>query len=467
MDVIHIEGGRRLSGTIQIGGAKNSTLPIMAACLLTEDTMVLSNIPHLMDIVSMANLLLSHGTEVNMDGDSVTTNQGGRTLLLNSKNITSLVAPYEIVRKMRASVLVLGPLLTRFGEAKVSLPGGCAIGTRPVDLHLKALEQMGADIIIEEGYIVAKAKNGLKGATILFDKISVGATENALTAATLAKGTTTLQNAAMEPEITDLVNCLNAMGAKITGTGTSTLVIEGVEKLHGAHHNIIPDRVEACTYAIAAAITGGKLLLKGIDYPLISNVADKMKQAGVKFEETKDGLIVSADKDKLKAVDIQTQEYPGFSTDMQAQFMALMCIANGTSTITENIFENRFMHVAELSRMGADISLKGNNAIVNGVKQLRGSEIMATDLRASVCLVLAGLASKGDTYINRIYHIDRGYEQIESKLAACGAKIERISSSGQPIKVNIDKSGANTASLNSINEPLIKEEKTEIRQNQN
>ncbi len=412
MDIIHIEGGHRLSGSIQISGAKNSTLPIMAACLLTDDTMVLSNIPHLMDIISMTNLLMNHGTEVNMDGSSFTAEKGGRTLLLNSNNITSLVAPYEIVRKMRASVLVLGPLLTRFGEAKVSLPGGCAIGTRPVDLHLKALEQMGAKITIEKGYIIAKAKTGLKGAT--------------LTAATLAKGTTTLKNAAMEPEITDLVNCLNAMGAKITGIGTNTLIIEGVKKLHGVHHNIIADRVEACTYAIAAAITGGKLTLNGISYTLISNVADKMKEAGVKFEETSNGIIVSADKNNIKPVDIQTQEYPGFSTDMQAQFMALMCIADGTSTITENIFENRFMHVAELARMGADINLKGNNAIVRGVKQLKGAEIMATDIRASVSLILAGLAGKGDTYISRIYHLDRGYEHIESKLSACGAKIKRI-----------------------------------------
>lgn len=426
MDKIRIQGGVPLKGVIHISGAKNAALPLMAACLLTKDTLVLSNVPNLADITTMANLLIQHGVSFSVDGCVAPDASGGRTILLNAGAITSKVAPYDIVRKMRASVWVLGPLLARFGEAKVSLPGGCAIGTRPIDLHLGALEQMGAVIELSEGYIYASVEGKLKGAEIYFDKISVGATANTLMAATLAEGKTVLHNAAREPEITDLATCLKAMGAHIEGIGSSTLTIDGVEALHGASHPVICDRIEAGTYAIAAAITQGEVELEGARPEMMEAVLEKLMQAGVVIVPTERGIKVSRKAEGIKAVDVTTQAYPGFATDMQAQFMALMVVAEGASIMSETIFENRFMHVPEMIRMGANISIAGHSAMIRGVPLLRGAEVMATDLRASVSLVLAALAAEGETVINRVYHIDRGYERVEEKLKACGAKIERV-----------------------------------------
>jgi UDP-N-acetylglucosamine 1-carboxyvinyltransferase len=425
MDKILIKGGTPLTGTVRISGAKNAALPLMAASLLTEDSLVLANIPHLDDIATMANLLIQHGVLFNMDGSSVTGETSGRVVLLNAKNIISKVAPYEIVRKMRASVLVLGPLLSRFGEAIVSLPGGCAIGTRPIDLHLAALEQMGAVIELKEGYIHASVAGRLQGADIHFDKVSVGATENILMAATLAEGRTILRNAAQEPEISDLAKCLNMMGAQIEGIGTNTLIIDGKESLHGANYPVIADRIEAGTFAVAAAITGGDLELVGIEYAIMDGILEKLLQTGVMVTETATGIRIH-NAARIQSVDIITQPYPGFPTDMQAQFMALMTVAEGASLISETIFENRFMHVPELHRMGANITITGHSAMVRGIPSLLGAEVMATDLRASVSLVLAGLAAQGETTINRVYHIDRGYERIEEKLKSCGADIKRI-----------------------------------------
>ncbi len=426
MDKIRIQGGIPLHGTIHISGAKNAALPLMAASLLTEDTLVLSNIPNLADITTMANLLIQHGVSFSIDGCVTPSAAGGRTILLNARDITSKVAPYDIVRKMRASVWVLGPLLARFGEAKVSLPGGCAIGTRPIDLHLSAFEQMGANIVLEGGYIHATCNGKLQGADIYFDKISVGATANILMAATLAEGKTVLHNAAREPEITDLAYCLRAMGAQIEGIGSSSLVIHGVHSLHGASHPVIADRIEAGTYAIAAAITGGEVELLGARAEMMEAVLEKLMQAGVIITPTAEGLKASATSGRIQPVDVTTQAYPGFATDMQAQFMALMTIAEGTTLISETIFENRFMHVPELNRMGAHIAITGHSALVRGTDSLYGAEVMATDLRASVSLVLAALVAEGETVINRVYHIDRGYERIEEKLQSCGAIIERI-----------------------------------------
>jgi UDP-N-acetylglucosamine 1-carboxyvinyltransferase len=428
MDKIRIHGGIPLTGSIQICGAKNAALPIMVASLLTKDTLILANVPNLADIITMANLLTQHGTAIKLDGSSQAHNKNsGRTMLLGSNNIVSKTAPYDIVRKMRASVLVLGPLLARFGEAIVSLPGGCAIGSRPIDLHLSALEQMGAKIELDNGYIHATVEDRLRGADIHFDKVSVGATQNIVMAATLASGRTTISNAAREPEITDLIVCLNAMGARITGIDSNYLVIDGVEELHGAYHHIISDRIEAGTYAVAAAITGGDLELLNIDLKLIENITDKLTSSGSIITATKNGVrITRKSGSPITPVDITTCAYPGFPTDMQAQFMALMAISNGASIISENIFENRFMHVPELCRMGANITVKGNTALIRGVTELCGAQIMATDLRASVSLVLLALACPSETIINRIYHIDRGYERIEEKLKACGAKIDRI-----------------------------------------
>ncbi|MFN7039065.1 MAG: UDP-N-acetylglucosamine 1-carboxyvinyltransferase [Alphaproteobacteria bacterium] len=427
MDKIRIQGGKILEGSVQIGGAKNAALPLMVASLLTEDSLVLSNIPHLADIVTMANLLMQHGVTLDIDGTSLTDEIVSRVILLNGNNITNRVAPYEIVRKMRASVWVLGPLLARFGEASVSLPGGCAIGMRPIDMHLAAFEAMGAVTNLKDGYIHATT-NGkkLKGADIHFNKVSVGATINTLMAATLAEGKTTLYNAAMEPEISDLARCLQAMGANIEGIGTNTLIIDGVNKLHGAHHKIIPDRIEAGTYAIAASITGGDIELLNITYDSTDSFIEKLLLTGTEIIPTEKGIRVRRKTNHIKSIDIITQPYPGFATDMQAQFMALMAVADGSSIISETIFENRFMHVPEVNRMGANISINGNTAIVRGVERLKGAEVMATDLRASVSLVLAALVAEGETIINRVYHIDRGYERIEEKLASCGALIERI-----------------------------------------
>ena len=426
MDVIKIRGGRPLHGKIQISGSKNSALPIMAASLLTSDTLILSNIPNLSDIVTMSQLLINHGVDFSIDGSSISEDKIGRTILLNASNITELTAPYDIVRKMRASFLVLGPLLARFGRMKVSLPGGCAIGNRPVNLHLYAMEQLGAKITLDDGYIHADAPNGLHGGHIHFDIVSVGATENALMAATLASGETIITNAATEPEIVDLSNCLVTMGANIKGIGTSTLKIIGVSKLHGGHHRIIPDRVEAGTYAVAAAVTDGELELLNIDYYLLDNLINKFEQAGVLISKTTNGVSVRRKGNKINSVDIITQSYPGFSTDMQAQFMMMMCIADKVSLIEENIWENRFMHVPELNRMGADITIHGNCATVKGVKKLHAAKVMASDLRASISLILAGLVAEEETYVSRIYHLDRGYESVEQKLFACGADIYRI-----------------------------------------
>jgi UDP-N-acetylglucosamine 1-carboxyvinyltransferase len=426
MDVIKVKGGTPLHGKIRISGSKNAALPIMAASLLTDDTFVLSNVPNLADVVTMTQLLMNHGAEFSIDGSSISEDKNGRTILLNASNINNLTAPYEIVKKMRASFLTLGPLLAKHGSAKISLPGGCAIGIRPVDLHLYAMQQLGAKITLADGYVCAEAPNGLQGGHIHFDIISVGATENALMAATLAQGTTLITNAAVEPEITDLANCLVTMGAKIEGIGSSSLKITGVTKLHGGHHRIIPDRIEAGTYAVAAAVTNGELELLDVDYYLLENMIDKFNQAGVLITQIDNGVKVRRKDKELISVDMSTQAYPGFSTDMQAQFMMMMTIANKVSVITENVWENRFMHVPELTRMGANITIHGNCATVRGVNQLYAATVMASDLRASVSLILAGLVAKGETFVHRVYHLDRGYEAVEQKLFACGADIQRI-----------------------------------------
>ena len=418
MDKVRIRGGRPLAGEITIGGAKNAALPLMAAGLLTEERLVLRNVPQLADIGTMAALLSQHGIMVESVGED------RRTLWLGGR-IGSVEAPYDIVRKMRASVLVLGPLLTRTGEARVSLPGGCAIGTRPVDLHLKGLEQMGARIALDSGYIDARASGRLRGATIVFPFVSVGATENLLMAAALADGQTTLANAAREPEIGDLAACLRKMGARIEGIGTDRLVIEGVDRLHGADHAILPDRIETGTYACAAAITGGEVMLRGGRLEDLGAVVRILREAGVEITEQHEGLMVRR-LNGLHGTDVMTEPYPGFPTDMQAQFMALMCVAEGAAMVTETIFENRFMHVPELNRMGGRINVHGASAIIRGVPALSGAPVMATDLRASVSLVLAGLAGRGETIVNRVYHLDRGYEALEQKLAGCGAEVERV-----------------------------------------
>ncbi|WP_225198682.1 UDP-N-acetylglucosamine 1-carboxyvinyltransferase [Gluconobacter oxydans] len=417
MDRFIIRGGRRLTGEIEIGGAKNSGLKLMVAGLLTSERLVLSNVPGIADIKTMRDLLLGLGIAVE--------DAGPRTLSIGGE-IGSVEAPYDIVSKMRASILVLGPLLARAREAKVSLPGGCAIGTRPVDMHLKGLETLGAEIRLENGYINATAPDGLKGDRIILPFASVGATENLLMAATLAKGRTHIVNAAREPEISDLVHCLNAMGAQITGEGSGTLVIDGVEKLHGAHYAVMPDRIECGTYACAAGITGGDLLLVGGRADDLGAVIRTLEETGVEVVEEARGLRVRR-SGTLQGVDIMTEPYPGFPTDMQAQFMAMLSVAEGASMITETIFENRFMHVPELNRMGARVNVHGRSAIIRGVPKLSGAPVMATDLRASFSLILAGLAAEGETQLSRIYHLDRGYEGVDRKLAACGADIARVS----------------------------------------
>ena len=427
MERIRVRGGRRLEGTIQISGAKNAALPLMAASLLTSETLTLSNVPRLADIATLASLLGQHGVRIDLShgGDP---SADGQTLALDATTIGSTTAPYELVRKMRASVLVLGPLLARCHQAKVSLPGGCAIGTRPVDLHLKALEQLGARIDLEEGYVNAAAPGGLKGGLVRFPTVSVGATENIMMAATLADGETVLENAAREPEIDDLARCLIAMGAQIEGAGGERIVIRGVKELHGAHHRVMADRIETGTYMAAAAITGGALTLTGTNAGTLGAVVDAFEACGVNIARRNGSLDITPRSDSISPTDITTQPYPGFPTDMQAQFMALLTTASGASTINETIFENRFMHVPELMRMGANIALQGSTAVIRGVSRLRGAPVMATDLRASVSLVLAGLAAEGETTISRIYHLDRGYEHLVEKLSACGADIERIAS---------------------------------------
>ena len=426
MDKIRIIGGRPLQGTISIGGAKNAALPLMAASLLTSETLSLSNLPHLADITTMLHLLSELGVQVNMSGDAPNGGHVGRVFELKGYEPINKTAPYDRVRRMRASILVLGPLLARWGEAKVSLPGGCAIGTRPVDLHLKGFEALGARIELKEGYISAFAPHGLKGTNVIFPSVSVGATENILMAATLADGKTTISNAAREPEISDLAFCLKKMGAEIEGIGSDTLHVTGKAALSAADYQVIPDRIETATYAVASAITGGEVTLKDTRFELIESVADCLESAGVGIRQVEDGLRITSSLGGIKGVDIMTEPYPGFPTDMQAQMMALLAVSEGASMITETIFENRFMHVPELCRMGADINVHGSSAIVRGVKELSGAELMATDLRASISLVLAALAAKGETIINRVYHLDRGYERVEEKLAACGAVIERI-----------------------------------------
>lgn len=424
MDRIIIEGGHRLNGTIPISGAKNACLALMPAALLTREPLTLLNAPRLADIRMMSALLESLGCET-------TSLQDNFVLILSGKNITNTKAHYDIVKKMRASILVLGPLLARFGHATVSLPGGCAIGARPVDIHLKALERMGAEIDLRDGYVHASTKNGLRGSEIDFPVVSVGATENILMAATLANGTTVLRNAAKEPEIVDLAKCLKSMGALIEGEGTSEITITGVTELHGTTHRVVADRIELGTYMIAPAITGGSIELTNASIDLVTSFADKLCTIGIKVAETDNGIKVTQDTGKIGCTNISTEPYPGFPTDLQAQMMALLSFAEGTSLIQERIFENRFMHVPELGRMGADISIQGNTATVKGVKSLRGAPVMATDLRASVSLVLAGLAAKGETVINRVYHLDRGYENLENKLSTCGAVIRR--EAGSPL----------------------------------
>jgi UDP-N-acetylglucosamine 1-carboxyvinyltransferase len=426
MDKIRIRGGKQLNGVIRIGGAKNAALPLMAACLLTDEPLVLSNVPHLADITTMANLLGQHGAQVSLEGHDDASGHTGRVMSLTARDIVSTTAPYNLVRRMRASVLVLGPLVAREGEATVSLPGGCAIGTRPVDIHLEGLEALGAEIEVESGYIRASAPNGLRGARYAFPKVSVGATENLLLAACLATGETILENAAREPEITDLAECLIAMGAKITGLGSATLVIEGVERLHGARHEIMPDRIEAGTYAIAVAIAGGEVELARAKMSHIDSAMAQLRRTGTIVEDRPDGIFISRSDSDLEAVDVGTDPYPGFPTDLQAQFLALMTVANGASVITETIFENRFMHVPELHRMGANITLQGRSALIRGVENLAGAPVMASDLRASASLVIAGLAAEGVTEVRRIYHLDRGYERLEEKLRLVGADIERV-----------------------------------------
>ncbi len=424
MDKIVIRGGQPLRGTIHIGGAKNAALPLMTASLLTDETLTLTNVPDLADIATLGKLLAQHGVAMAIERKA----NGGhpvRSMALTAAKITSTTAPYDLVRKMRASVLVLGPLLARERIARVSLPGGCAIGARPVDLHLKALQQLGAVIELKEGYIEASAPNGLSGAEITFPLVSVGASENLLMAAALAKGDTVLANVAREPEVTDLALCLQAMGAKITGIGTDTLRVTGVARLHGATHPVIPDRIETGTYAMASAITGGDLELIGARPELMTSALEGLRAAGVSITPTDRGIRVQRSHGPLTGTDVLTEPFPGFPTDLQAQMMALLTTAEGASMITETIFENRFMHVPELRRMGANINLHGSSAMVRGVPKLTGAPVMATDLRASVSLVLAGLAAQGETVVNRVYHLDRGYERVEEKLAACGANIER------------------------------------------
>jgi UDP-N-acetylglucosamine 1-carboxyvinyltransferase len=448
MDRILIRGGVPLSGTIRIGGAKNAALPLMAASLLTSDKLILANLPDLADIATMANLLVQHGVAIGMGAADerplpnpspqagegrvgagevgVGAQRPGRVFELSARHITSTTAPYDLVRKMRASFLVLGPLVARCGRARVSLPGGCDIGVRPVDLHIKGLQRLGAEVELSEGYIEARAPKGLRGAEIVFPSVSVGATENVMMAATLAAGESVLINAAREPEIADLAHCLTAMGAQIDGIGSDRLAIRGVASLHGAHHTVIPDRIETGTYMMAAAATGGEVRLLGARLDHVEAVRRILEGAEVSIAEAGDGILVRRRNGRLTGVDVMTEPYPGFPTDLQAQIMALMAIAEGASMITETIFENRFMHVPELARMGANITVHQASALVRGVPGLKGAPVMATDLRASVSLVLAGLVAAGETVVNRVYHLDRGYERIEEKLAACGARIERV-----------------------------------------
>jgi len=429
MDRIRISGGRKLTGSIPISGAKNAALPLMIASLLTDQTLILENVPALADVRQLRRILGNHGVDVMYAGKRPgETPHDGQTLHISAAQIVDTTAPYEMVSKMRASFWVIAPLLARMGEARISMPGGCSIGTRPVDLLIMALERLGAEIEIENGYVIASAKKGLKGGEIVFPKVTVGGTHTALMAATLAHGTTVIENAAREPEIGDVADCLNKMGARITGAGTSRIVIEGVAKLSGARHAVLPDRIETGTYAMAVAMTGGDVLLEGARPELLQSALDLLQQVGVEITTTNQGIRVARNGAGLEPVAVTTAPFPGFPTDLQAQLMALMTRANGTSRITETIFENRFMHVQELARLGARIHLDGETATIEGVNRLKGAQVMATDLRASVSLVIAALAAEGETIVNRVYHLDRGFERLESKLANCGASIERLSS---------------------------------------
>ena len=428
MDRIQIRGGAQLHGTIPISGAKNAALPLMIASLLTDQTLTLENLPRLADVSQLVRILGNHGVDYSVDGKRAGEEAGsGQTAHLRAKTIVDSTAPYELVSRMRASFWVIAPLIARVGEARVSLPGGCAIGTRPVDLLLMALEKLGAEIAIESGYVVAKAPKGLTGAEIEFPKVTVGGTHVAIMAAALAHGSTRIANAAREPEVQDLADCLNKMGARIKGAGTSTIEIAGVARLNGARHRVLPDRIEAGTYATAVAMTGGDILLEGVRPDLFQEALDALSQAGAKVSSDNRGVRVARNGAGIGPVDISTAPFPGFPTDLQAQFMALMTRAHGVSRITETIFENRFMHVQELARLGARIKLDGDTAVVEGVDKLLGAPVMATDLRASVSLVIAALAADGETTVNRVYHLDRGFERLEQKLSACGADIERIS----------------------------------------
>jgi len=420
MDSIVVKGGGPLDGRIQIAGAKNTSLKLIATSILTEEPVTLTNVPNLADIRTISDVMESLGVEI-------ARLEGGRVMVLSAASLTSHTAEYDLVRKLRASFQVLGPLLARTGEAIVSLPGGCAIGARPVDIHLDALEQMGAKVELRDGYVHASAPQGLKGCEINFRFASVGATENAMAAATLAKGTTIIRNAAREPDTVALAECLNAMGAQIEGAGTSTLTITGVDRLHGVTQEVLTDRIELGTFMVAPMIAGGSVELLGGRLDLIPCFADKMIEAGAIIEETKDGLKVSRGDGPIRPVDAKTEPFPGFPTDLQAQFMAMMCLSNGTSVLEETIFENRFMHAPELLRMGANVEVQGGVAKVHGVEKMKGAPVMATDLRASVSLILAGLAAEGETVVNRVYHLDRGYEHVERKLSAVGAQIERVS----------------------------------------
>ncbi|MEP9386009.1 UDP-N-acetylglucosamine 1-carboxyvinyltransferase [Mesorhizobium sp. KR9-304] len=430
MDSIRVKGGNELNGRIPISGAKNAALPLMIASLLTDDTLTLENVPDLADVQQLIRILGNHGVDHSVNGRREKQNEGySRTINFSARHIVDTTAPYELVSKMRASFWVIGPLLARMGEAKVSLPGGCAIGTRPVDLFLDGLQALGAELDVESGYVVAKTRNGrLTGNRFVFPKVSVGATHVLMMAASLAKGETVLENAAREPEVVNLAECLNAMGARISGAGTSTITIEGVDSLSGARHRVIPDRIETGTYAMAVAMTGGDVVLEGARADLLQGALDILSETGAEITAVPDGIRVRRNGNGLRAVDVTTAPFPGFPTDLQAQFMGLMTMASGQSKITETIFENRFMHVQELARLGAHISLAGQTAIVDGVSRLKGAPVMATDLRASVSLVIAGLAAEGETTVSRIYHLDRGFERLEDKLTACGAVVERLSS---------------------------------------
>jgi UDP-N-acetylglucosamine 1-carboxyvinyltransferase len=428
MDRIRIVGGKPLHGTIPISGAKNATLPLMIASLLTDEPLILDNVPRLADVVQLQRILGNHGVDVMTSGKRPGDDEyKGQTVHLSARRIVDTTAPYELVSKMRASFWVVAPLVARMGEARVSMPGGCAIGTRPVDLLIMALERLGAEIEIDGGYVVARAPHGLKGGHIVFPKVTVGGTHTALMGAVLAHGTTLIENAAREPEVTDVADCLNKMGARISGAGTARITVEGVARLDGTRHAVVPDRIETGTYAMAVAMTGGDVMLEGARPELLQSALDTLTQADVAITSTNQGIRVARNGAGLRPVEVTTEPFPGFPTDLQAQLMALMTRAHGTSRITETIFENRFMHVQELARLGARIALDGETATIEGVERLRGAPVMATDLRASVSLVIAALAAEGETLVNRVYHLDRGFERLEDKLARCGGEVERMS----------------------------------------